>query len=76
MGKENILDVLILSKTNKIICSNSHLPDASKFIIQPKKIKLIKIENGNNSENILFAQFLWYIKKSLPEILGGFKIRR
>ena len=76
LGKENILDMLILSKTNKIICSNSHLPDASKFIIQPKKIKLIKIENGSNSENILFAQFLWYIKKSLPEILGGFKIRR
>ena len=73
LGKENIVDMLILAKTDKIICSNSHLPDASSFISQPKKIKFIKINNGNNSENILFAQFLWYLKKNLPEILGGFK---
>ena len=73
LGKENIIDMLILSKTDKIICSNSHLPDASNFISYPKKIRLIKIDNGNNSENILFAQFFWYLKKSLPEFLGGFK---
>ena len=74
IGKENIIDMLLLAKTKKIICSNSHLPDASKFISYPKKIKLIKIKNGNNSENILIAQCLWYIKKNLPEFLGGFKI--
>jgi hypothetical protein len=73
LGKENIIDMLILSKTDKIICSNSHLPDASNFISYPKKIRLIKIDNGNNSENILFAQFFWYLKKNLPEFLGGFK---
>ena len=64
---------MVLAKTDKIICSNSHLPDASKFISYPKKIKLIKIDNGNNSENILIAQYLWYLRKNLPEILGGFK---
>lgn len=74
LGKENIVDMLILAKADKIICSNSHLPDASNFISYPKKIKFIKIDNGNNSENILFAQFFWYIKKNLPAILGGFKI--
>jgi hypothetical protein len=73
LGKENIIDMLILAKTDKIICSNSHLPDASNFISYPKKIKFIKIDNGNNSENILFAQFFWYLKKNLPEFLGGFK---
>jgi hypothetical protein len=62
--------MLILSQTNKIICTNSHLPDACKFI--NKKIKLIEINNGNNSKNIFIAQFLWYIKKILPEFLGGF----
>jgi hypothetical protein len=70
IGQENIIDMLILSKTNKIICTNSHLPDACKFI--NKKIKLIEINNGNNSKNIFIAQFLWYIKKILPKFLGGF----
>lgn len=73
LGKENIIDMLILAKTDKIICSNSHLPDASNFISYPKKIRFIKIDNGNNSENVLFAQFFWYLKKNLPEFLGGFK---
>jgi hypothetical protein len=70
IGQENIIDMLILSKTNKIICTNSHLPDACKFI--NKKIKLIEINNGRNSKNIFIAQFLWYIKKILPKFLGGF----
>ena len=65
--------MLILSKTKKIICTNSHLPDASNFITN-FKITIDKINNGNNSNNILVAQYLWYIKKILPKSLGGFKI--
>lgn len=71
IGKENIVDMLLLSNTKKIICTNSHLPDACRFI--NKNIKFIEINNGYNSNNILIAQFLWYIKKSLPSNLGGFK---
>ena len=74
IGRENIIDMLILSNTRKIICTNSHLPDASNFI-KNFKMKLIKIENGNNSKNLLIAQFLWYIKKILPAYLGGFKLK-
>ena len=74
IGRENIIDMLILSNTRKIICTNSHLPDASNFI-KNFKIRLIKIENGNNSKNLLIAQFLWYIKKILPHYLGGFKLK-
>ncbi len=74
IGRENIIDMLILSNTKKIICTNSHLPDASNFI-KNFKLKLIKIENGNNSKNLLIAQFLWYIKKILPAYLGGFKLK-
>lgn len=73
LGKEHMIDMIILSKTDKIICSNSHLPDASRFISYPRKIDLIKIDNGNNSENILIAQFLWYFKNLLPSFIGGFK---
>ena len=74
IGRENIIDMLILAKTKKIICTNSHLPDASNFI-NNFKMKLIKIENGNNSKNLLIAQFLWYFKKMLPSFLGGFNIK-
>jgi hypothetical protein len=73
IGRENIIDMLILSKTKKIICTNSHLPDASNFISN-FKIKIDKINNGNNSSNILIAQFLWYLKKALPASLGGFNL--
>jgi hypothetical protein len=73
IGKENIIDMLLLSKTNTIICTNSHLPEACKFIKNNKKIKFVKINNGFNSSNILIAQFMWYIKKLLPSYLGGFE---
>jgi hypothetical protein len=73
IGRENIIDMILLSKVKKIICTNSHLPDASKFMNNLNKINLIKIDNGNNSENLLIAQFLWYIKKKVPSFLGGFK---
>ena len=73
IGRENIIDMILLSKVKKIICTNSHLPDASNFMNNLNKINLIKIDNGNNSENLLIAQFLWYIKKNVPSFLGGFK---
>tara|TARA_B100000767_G_scaffold69828_1_gene66453 strand:- start:5740 stop:6774 length:1035 start_codon:yes stop_codon:yes gene_type:complete len=73
IGRENIIDMILLSKVKKIICTNSHLPDASKFINNLNKINLLKIDNGNNSENLLIAQFLWYLKKNIPQFLGGFK---
>ena len=73
IGKENIIDMLVLAKTDRIICTNSHLPDACTFINKNLNSKLIKINNGNNSNNLLIAQFLWYVKKTLPKFLGGFK---
>lgn len=74
IGRENIIDMLILARTKKIICTNSHLPDASNFI-NNFKIKITKIYNGNNSNNIIIAQFLWYLKKNLPKFLGGFLLK-
>ena len=73
IGKENLIDMMLLSKTKLVICSKSHLSEASKFInFKNKKFKLFEIDNGYNSKNIIIAQFLWYLKASLPKILGGF----
>ena len=73
IGKENIINMLLLSNTNHILCAQSNLAEASIFFSK-KKIKITKIDNGKNSDNIFFAQVLWYIKKNLPRFLGGFKI--
>ena len=75
IGRENIIDMLLLSKTRSIICTNSNMADASNFFSRNKKI-IIKIDNGYNSSNILFAQVNWYIKKLMPEFLGGFKLSK
>jgi hypothetical protein len=75
IGKENIIDMLLLSKTKTIICTNSNMADASSFL-KKSKIRIIKINNGYNSNNLIFAQFNWYIKNFLPEFFGGFKLKR
>ncbi|MDA9629885.1 hypothetical protein N9S67_02670 [Candidatus Pelagibacter sp.] len=74
IGKENLIDMYLLSKTDGVVCSESHIPDAAKFVnFYNKNFQLFKIDNGFNSSNILLARFLWSFKKTLPEILGGFK---
>ena len=75
IGKENIIDMFLLAKTKSIICTNSNMADASIFISNNKK-KIIRIHNGYNSNNILIAQISWYLKKMLPEFLGGFKLAK
>ena len=72
IGKENIIDMILLSNTHSVICTNSHLADASNFF-KNFKIKMIKINNGYNSNNLLIAQFSWFIKRLLPEFMSGFK---
>ena len=73
IGKENIINMICLSKTNHILSVSSNLADASIFF-NNKKIPVTKINNGLNSNNIFIAQILWYLKKILPSFLGGFKI--
>lgn len=70
IGKENIINMLLLAETNHILCIESNLSDAAIYFSK-KKIKITKIFNGYNSKNIFIAQFKWYIKKNLPKFLGG-----
>ena len=70
IGKENIVDMLLLSSVNHIVGVNSNLIAAAKYISK-KKIIFFKIENGYNSKNIFIASFKWYLKSMLPKALGG-----
>ena len=72
IGEENLVDMLLLKDTDKIICSNSHLPDASMYFNKKLRKNVQYIQNGYNSNNLLIAQFLWKIKNVLPKFLGGF----
>jgi hypothetical protein len=70
IGKENIINMLLLSETKHILCTESNLSEAAIYFSK-KKIKVTKIFNGYNSKNIFIAQFKWYIKKNLPKFFGG-----
>ncbi len=70
IGKENIIDMLLLGSADHITGIESNLIRASKYFSK-KKITFFKIENGYNSQNIFIASFKWYLKKLLPKVCGG-----
>ena len=70
IGKENIIDMLLLGSADHVVGVQSNLITASKYFSK-KKITYFKIENGFNSPNIFIASFKWYLKRLLPKTLGG-----
>ncbi len=72
LGKESLEQMLLLSKMKYLISSRSNLSRCAA-LFSKKSIQCIEIDNGMNSKKIFYAQFKWYIKKNLPEFLGGFK---
>lgn len=65
LGKEILIETLLLSKCNQIISSKTNVFLAALiFSKKPKKINLI--DNGINSSNIFLSMFLWKLKKFIP----------
>ena len=73
MGREVLIETLLLSYCDSFIFLNSNVSSAVISLNYNKNQKRYKIDNGFNSKNIFFAIVLWYIKRFLPEFLGGFK---
>lgn len=71
IGKGNLIDMLILSRSNHLLFATSNIPYSAIFYSN-KKIPHSIIDNGMKG-NIFISQFSWYIKKNLPDYLGGFK---
>ena len=71
IGKGNLIDMMILSKTNHILFATSNIPYAAIFYSN-KKFPYSIIDNGMKG-NIFISQFSWYVRKRLPSFLGGFK---
>ncbi len=71
LGYENIINMILLSKVDYLIHSNTNF-SAMAIHYSKKKIKQSIIFNGFNSKNIFLANILWYLKSLLPMGLGGF----
>ena len=73
MGREALIETLLLSKCDYLIHITSNISSAAIAWQLNKDQKRYRIDNGLNVNNIFIAEVLWYIKKILPESLGGFK---
>lgn len=71
LGKEILIETLILSNCENLVFVNSNVIDAAIFFSK-KKQKKYEIFLGQNSNNKLIAKRLWSIKNFLPHYLGGF----
>ena len=73
LGEEILIEGLILSKCHTFLFVETNV---STFVrlLKNKNQTLIPFKNGFNSSNEYIAKWLWYVKKILPDALGGFKI--
>jgi len=71
VGRENIVDVLALSKTNHILFTVSNIPYTALFLSSPNKIHSV-IDNGMKG-GLIKSLFSTKLKEILPSFLGGFK---
>lgn len=71
IGRDNIEEMLMLSKINYLICSKSNLSQTA-VMLSGKKYNVMEIENGKNSKRLIFAIVKFKFLSLLPEFLGGF----
>jgi hypothetical protein len=72
LGKEILIDSIILSKCKYILHTKTNVSEFVKFLDNKKKIKYFDLDNGMSSSNEYFARWLWYYKNIAPQIMGGF----
>lgn len=73
LGKEILIETLVLSKCDGLICQESNVSEFLKFMNHKNKLKFYYFNNGYNSSNEYIAMWLWYYKNLAPKFLGGFE---
>ena len=73
LGREILLESMLLSKCDIFLYSNSNVSKAVIGFNFNSHQKRYEMNNGFNTKNIFISQFLWYLKKILPQTFGGFK---
>lgn len=71
VGRENLVDVLILSRTHHLLFGVSNIPYTAMFLAS-KKIPHSIIDNGMRG-GVIKSLFSYKAKEILPNCLGGFK---
>jgi len=72
LGRDILIETILLSKTDIIISSKTNVSKMA-LLLSRKKKKTIHIDNGNNTSKFLLSHILWFLKRIMPEALGGFK---
>jgi len=72
LGKEILLDTLLLSKCDGLSYVKSNVITAAKLLAK-KKQKYHELFFGYNSRNKFIARWLWYLKIFLPFLFGRLK---
>ena len=72
VGKESLIEVLILSNLNYMICSESNISDFVTFISKNKNFNVDTVVNPRNSKNSLLCYLKWKLKLILPPYFGGY----
>ncbi len=73
LGREALVESCLLSKCDGLVYVTSNIASAAIAWNFNQNQKKYKIDNGINSKNMILSQILWYIKKTLPESIWGFK---
>lgn len=74
LGREILVDAILLSRCQGLIGCGSNVSTFSRFISNGSYEIDECISNGTNSSNIIISKFLWSIKAILPSSLGGFTL--
>lgn len=70
LGLEVLIDTILLSKCNGILCGASSVSYSAKHL-NPNMEFEYYIDNGKNVANKYQARYLYHIKKRLPKHFGG-----
>ena len=71
LGRDILIDALVLSETDGLLCGDSNVTEYSRFVGGEPEV-FFQFSNGVNSTNPIIAKYLWFVKKTLPKYFGGF----
>jgi len=73
LGKEILVESMILSKCQGFLYQNSNVSEFVKYLDNKNEIKYFFMKTAFNSSNEYIAKWLWYYKNQAPKFLGGFE---
>ena len=73
LGKEILVESIILSKCQGFLYQNSNVSEFVKYLDSKNEIKYFFMKTAFNSSNEYIAKWLWYYKNQVPKFMGGFE---